>query len=359
MATNDAGAAIPSADPGAFTLPNKKVVFAYPKSDPTNSFAAQFSTALGHCGFDVQEFRWRRRIWPGTILMHWPDEFFGSIDAFGYIKATLKISALLLSKSLLGTRIVWVCHNVKPHDKHAKDTLVQRVFLKAVDGLVFLSVSSRNGLLEAYPILADTPYVVTVHGHYKEAMETPVAARQAVAGRTKLLAFGQVRRYKNFTELAKLVVSLKRDDVVLRISGRARDRSLLEEIARAADGSPSVRLDIRESYLPDAEIEQAIDEADGVVLPYTAILNSGSVLLALSRNTPVLAPRIGSLPELQVDVGENWLMLYDGKIDREAIERFITLLSSRAASSTCDLAGYSWNRVGQDVSRLLHAIHKN
>src|SRR3546814_10110494 len=56
------------------------------------------------------------------------------------------------------------------------------------------------------------------------------------------------------------------------------------------------------------------DEADAVVLPYRDIVNSGSALLALSRFRPVIAPRLGSLIELQGQVGEDWLWLYDGPL---------------------------------------------
>lgn len=344
---------------GASTLSNKNMLFAHPKSDPTNSFASLFSTSLVHRGFDVREFTWGPRIWPGTILLHWPDEFFGANSVKGYIKAALKLAVLLVSKSLRRTKIIWVCHNVKPHDKCAKDTLVQRLFLKSIDGLVFLSDFSRGVVLEAYPVLADTPFVATVHGRYNEAMGTPVPCKNPAGAQKRLLAFGQVRRYKNFDKLAKIVSLMNADDVILRISGRARDHLLVEDIERSAAGSPSVMLDIRESNLPYEEIERAIDDADGVVLPYTAILNSGSALLSLSRNTRVLAPRIGSLPELQSDVGEDWLTLYDGAISRDAIERFAGSLSSRPTSPECNLEAYSWDRVGQDVSRLIHAVHKD
>src|SRR3546814_7963709 len=70
-------------------------------------------------------------------------------------------------------------------------------------------------------------------------------------------------------------------------------------------------------------IERITDEADAVVLPYRDIVNSGSALLALSRFRPVIAPRLGSLIELQGQVGEDWLWLYDGPLTGERMREGI------------------------------------
>ena len=62
-----------------------------------------------------------------------------------------------------------------------------------------------------------------------------------------------------------------------------------------------------------------IDANDAVVLPYRNILNSGVALHSLARNKPILAPRTGSLPELQQTVGGDWVHLFDGDISAEGL----------------------------------------
>ena len=50
--------------------------------------------------------------------------------------------------------------------------------------------------------------------------------------------------------------------------------------------------------------------ADLVVLPFSDIMHSGSAILALSFNKPVLVPARGALPELQTRVGAAWVQTY-------------------------------------------------
>ena len=50
------------------------------------------------------------------------------------------------------------------------------------------------------------------------------------------------------------------------------------------------------------------------MLPYRQVTNSGSAVLALSARRPILGPRMGSLPEVQQLVGEDWVRLYEGSL---------------------------------------------
>jgi beta-1,4-mannosyltransferase len=56
------------------------------------------------------------------------------------------------------------------------------------------------------------------------------------------------------------------------------------------------------------------------VLPYREVLNSGSALLALSCDRPVLVPSIGSLAELEGVAGSAWVRTYAGPLTSDQIE---------------------------------------
>src|SRR6185295_18271096 len=100
--------------------------------------------------------------------------------------------------------------------------------------------------------------------------------------------------------------------------------------------------DVRTDPLPEAELEQAIDGGDAVVLSYRDVLNSGATFLALSRNRPVLAPRLGSLPELHERVGADWLSLYEGPLTPAIIGDFVARARRRQGNGQPDLAAYDW-----------------
>jgi hypothetical protein len=86
-----------------------------------------------------------------------------------------------------------------------------------------------------------------------------------------------------------------------------------------------------------------------VVLPYRRILNSGAALFALSRNRPILAPRLGTLPELQDEIGPDWVDLYDGQdVTTESLARFSQRLRNQDAP-VADLSGYEWGPIGESI----------
>src|ERR1044071_9236371 len=86
--------------------------------------------------------------------------------------------------------------------------------------------------------------------------------------------------------------------------------------------------------------------ADLVVLPFHSILNSGSVLLALSHDRAVLAPRMGALPEIQAHVGAHWLRLYDGDISTAVLGAAISEPVPHEDERP-DLAAFEWQPIAE------------
>ena len=58
------------------------------------------------------------------------------------------------------------------------------------------------------------------------------------------------------------------------------------------------RIHLHGRFIPDDEMQLFLNAGDCMVLPYSEILTSGAAMLALSFGLPVIAPLIGSLPEL-------------------------------------------------------------
>ena len=77
------------------------------------------------------------------------------------------------------------------------------------------------------------------------------------------------------------------------------------------------------AFQSDAAIASWLRAADLVVLPYRAIQNSGSAMLALSADRPVVVPALGAMRELQAAVGEDWVRCYEGDFDADELERSI------------------------------------
>src|SRR3546814_11863117 len=78
--------------------------------------------------------------------------------------------------------------------------------------------------------------------------------------------------------------------------------------------------------------------------------------MALSRIRPVIAPRLGSLIEWQVQVGEDWLWLYDGPLTGERMREGIEWVRNTQRISPPDLSAQDWTHNGEKLARFLRQI---
>jgi len=206
------------------------------------------------------------------------------------------------------------------------------------------------------PELKRVPALVTRHGHYRTDMEIAPVGRTEPAKTINLVYFGQIRPYKNLDGLIRAASGISPDLIRVRISGWSKDPDFTRFLSELATSAPGVTLDIRDEFLPQADLETAIDASDGVVLPYRKILNSGAALFALSRNRSVLAPRLGTLPELHDEIGPDWVQLYSGDdITGEDLLAFAATLR-QAKATVADLSRYEWDEVGSSIGGFLDQL---
>jgi len=129
------------------------------------------------------------------------------------------------------------------------------------------------------------------------------------------------------------------------VTGAPADATLRTDIERAAVGDPRVRLDLR--HLKRAELATAHRAADLVALPYREILNSGSALLALSLDRPVLVPRRGALAELADTVGEAWVRCYDGDLTPAVLAEALAWAREAPRSARAPLDAFAWSGIAR------------
>ena len=133
----------------------------------------------------------------------------------------------------------------------------------------------------------------------------------------------------------------------MSIAGHIRDVSLAERLATTQ--KENIVLDLRHQPLANEELEQLVDRADAVVLPYKDILNSGSAIFALCRNRPVIVPAVGSMPELQELVGREWVYLYSGEVTPELLRDALLWVRTTPRSDAPPLDAFQWNKIGRDL----------
>jgi beta-1,4-mannosyltransferase len=338
------------------TCRRKTVISLAPLNSSFNKYVDLFSKAISDQDYATREFRWRPAILWNTdvVILHWPNEFFTTSGNSSTLKSIIKLAAIRLSKYLWRTRFIWVVHNAAPHDTKKSVPRLTRWFLRSVDGIIFLSTYSRDLIGSLYPESRRRDSLVTVHGHYRDAAVTPLTASPIPTGDVKLVYIGLVRPYKNLEVLVDAATRVS--GIQLAVAGMVMDRSLGDALLARAAQAKHITLDFRNTPIGDAKFEAIVDSADAVLLPYRDILNSGAALFALSRNRPVLAPNIGSLPELRETVGSDWIYLYHGEFNQCVLVDFIAWMRRTKRDEVAPLDSYAWSRIGRDLREFIERL---
>lgn len=152
------------------------------------------------------------------------------------------------------------------------------------------------------------------HGHYRGVYGHTIPQKQArqtldlpEKGRL-FLHLGMLRPYKGILDLLKVWPAYHRMQPRdhLLIAGKSQDSNFASRLEKRANITKGVTL--HDEFVPDEMIPVYFSAADVSVLPYRQITTSGSSILSMSFNTPVIAPRLGDLENVLEGADE---LLYD------------------------------------------------
>jgi glycosyltransferase involved in cell wall biosynthesis len=221
-----------------------------------------------------------------------------------------------------------------------------------VDGVLSLTEDGVAAVRATYPELASIPAFVTPHGHYRDEYDFSLERRAARAAlgiddsQTIVVTLGQIRPYKNVPLLVETVLASGRSDVMLLVAGKPDSPTTADQVRSAAGSSPNVRLELE--FLTPDRIATVLRAADLVILPYRAIQNSGSAILALSADRPVVVPELGAMTELQRQVGADWVFTYSGNFTPAVLADALHWLG-RQRPAQPDLADLGWQTIAAET----------
>jgi glycosyltransferase involved in cell wall biosynthesis len=206
---------------------------------------------------------------------------------------------------LMGVKVVWTIHNRVSHNCQfsGMELWLRKSLAKLVDRIIVHNSSTLDYLERDWKIDRAKIRVIP-HGHYRDAYIPAISqdlARQQLNlplnGRI-YLNLGMLRPYKGIESLLE-VWKNNRDlfkEHTLLIAGKALDESYSLKLAKLAESIPGVIL--HSDFIPNDRIHLFFSAADVVVLPFTNILTSGSLILAMSYGKPVIAPQEAGIIEV-------------------------------------------------------------
>lgn len=337
----------------------------FPYRPGFNPYQRLFSEALEAAGVRVVRIPGRKLMGIQFALRHrtdllhmdWPHSFYT-----GRNWLSTRLKRFTYARGLARLRrhpLVWTAHNLARHD--APDTpdeaaMVQRL-IDCCDGIFVMSRAAEELLHRTYRVAERTRVAVIPHGHYIDAYPNAVsreAAREELAlppeARVALF-LGRIRRYKGADDLVRAFRKIARGGDVLLVAGPAAEATLAGELARLARDLPAgAEVRIEPGLVPEDRLQVYFNACDVVACPFRKVLNSGSVLLAMSFARCVVAPRLGSIPEVACPAG---YFGYDAEAPdglaaalREALDR-CDLLERGEAAKAFAREKYDWPDIGR------------
>ncbi|MGK2857568.1 MAG: glycosyltransferase family 4 protein [Thermoanaerobaculia bacterium] len=261
------------------------------------------------------------------------------------------------------TRVVYQCHNITDKEPSSWKSWLTTRALGSADLLV---IHARSEADEARRRLGEsvTPEIAEVFLPVHELggeIPSRVAARETLGiglDRRVALFFGHVRPFKALDVVLDAWPQLG-SNVLLLVAGEAwygGEAEYREQARRLGLDDARVRFDFR--FIPDSEIATWFASADVVLAPYRHEAQSGVVLTAFHFARPVIATRVGGMPEIVTDGGNGLLIDPESPAAlASAIDRFVTSCDreamERAAAATA--ARYSWEEFAARLMRALHS----
>ncbi|MBO6133860.1 MAG: glycosyltransferase [Lachnospiraceae bacterium] len=234
---------------------------------------------------------------PDLVIIEWWHPYFAPC----YILLCSSI------KKRCSAKLLFTCHNVFPHERFPLDRFLTRLTLRFGD---YFIVHSKVQAKELESIKKNPEFKINMHPTYEafkfneggekdfQSSSLPGQAEKSKETFT-LLFFGFVRPYKGLHVLIKALAALPESFELIIAGDFGGSREEYE--AEILEKGLNRRIEIHDGYMPDSDVQTYFERADAVVLPYTDATQSGILQIAFGFGKPVIATKVGGLPEAVVD----------------------------------------------------------
>jgi beta-1,4-mannosyltransferase len=262
--------------------------------------------------------------WPTYLHYDWNYLFFQRRrPLWTWVHGLLFLLEVSVVRYVLRRRIVWTMHNIESHDRRQPgfERFVQRRFARLCDWVRVMYPSSINRASE-YLRLEPSRLRAVPFGPYDAPYPNTVSRTQArqhlelEEHAFVILHFGVMRANKGIESLVKAVHSIEWPELRLLVIGPSKPPEYGRTLAEEAGSDRRIRF-VTE-FVPNDEMQYYLNACDLIALPFETIENSSSVVLGMGFSRPVLAPRLGVLPEQLQHQSE---LLYEPATLRDALVR--------------------------------------
>lgn len=265
-------------------------------------------------------------------------------------------SISLLVKLFSKTRILFLCHNIVEHESKWIDKWLTRIVLRNGDFYIVHSTEDQQSLLSMFP---NAKVIKSFHPTYdvfnSENFDPNMIRKKYGIEGNIILFFGFVREYKGLKYLIKALPEIiSKTDVTLLIVGEfwKNKNEYLDLINILGIENKIIIID---EYIPNEEVGFYFSASDLVVQPYVSATGSGIIQIAFGFNKPVVATRVGCLPEVVKDGETGYLV--SPKSSTEIARAIIKFFQKKQAEEFIENIKknnyrFSWDRIVDVIEEL-------
>ena len=314
-----------------------------PAAAQINPYISLVYSQFEQAGIEVKPFRPMQlgRQTADVFHAHWPEAIL-----WGRLAHTLPLLAKVAADHVIkamdevrdnGGRVAWTVHNLVPHAVHPTHQAIWDGFFPAfrqrVDLMIGMTERSLDLACDAYPDLASRSRVVIPHPHFRTAYPPPpkmTTAREKLGLPEDSFVvgmLGSVRASKGVPQAisafcdAQIVNTMLDTMEMLLVAGDCVSESESRKIEQAIGDNTGVIY--RKAPLSPADLVESFAAVDAILINQQTTLNSGTLLLALSMNRPVIAPAGGSIGELAKEFGRKWIFTFSGELTAQKLRNFM------------------------------------
>ena len=282
---------------------------------------------------------WGRSFWrirafaPQVIVLQWWTTFF----------APIWLTIVLLNKFCLSVPIVFICHNVFPHEERRIDRWIVWLLLQSSTHIIVQSDSEYELVISFLPhasvsVVPHPVYNMLATDVFSPERTDPAKARQLLGLESEqfvLLFFGIVRAYKGLPELlhalARVVDSYP--NTLLLIAGEFwEEKKEYIHLIQKLGLENVVQIDDR--YIPNEDVARYYAAADLLVAPYRRQTGSGVMQVATALELPVLTLNTLTQQSDMLDTS-----LYEQRVDHLVDAIATHIQKSQTCEPVAEVAG--------------------
>ncbi|MGE4320079.1 MAG: glycosyltransferase [Acholeplasmataceae bacterium] len=207
-------------------------------------------------------------------------------------------------------KIVYVYHNIKPHNNRNKmqSSILQYLLIKYSSHIIYHCEESLIYLKKYFKDESNYHkfYFIPLHNYVDGEYKSYIINRKKM----KFLYFGLISKYKNIELLINAFKSLKYENIELELIGQVNTNNYKKRLIHMCETDK--RISYRFQFIEGELLDSIIKQSDVTVFPFDkrSMLNSSSIIYSASKGKTFISPTIGTTKEFMIT---NSFYCYDYK----------------------------------------------